>query len=65
MVNTLHRSVREAFRAGLRGGTQRSAFEASVSLLKQHRPQWLEPDIRRAVARMIAEEPSTQPPTLQ
>ena len=65
MVNFLHSSVREAFRSGLRKGTRRSAFEESVAVLRQHRPGWLEPDVRRAVARMIAEEPSTQAATVQ
>ena len=64
-ANTLHSSVRDAFRSTLRKGNQRSAFEQSVALLMKHRPDWLEPDVRRAVARMIAEEPGVHVPKIR
>ncbi len=57
-IDVLHKAVRDAFRGAMkRIGNQRLAFEESVILLKQHRPEWLEVDIRKAVARMLAEEP--------
>jgi hypothetical protein len=56
-IDIIHRTVRDTFRETLKRSRQQIAFEASVRLLKSHRPDWMDVDIRKAVARMLAEEP--------
>jgi hypothetical protein len=60
-ADMLYRTVRNGFRQSLKRGRRQLAVEDSVRLLKAYRPDWLDSDIRKAVARMLAEEPLAWP----
>jgi hypothetical protein len=55
-IHLLHRIVRAAFREMTKRGGLRLGLEESARILKAHRPEWMDVDIRKAVARMLAEE---------
>ena len=61
-TDMLYHTVRNRFRESLKCGRRQLAVEDSVRLLKAHRPDWMDSDIRKAVARMLAEEPLAQLP---
>jgi hypothetical protein len=56
----LHNVVRDIYatQVAKRHGTARDAFTQCVTYARQNRPEWTDEKARKAVARMIAEEPT-------
>ncbi|MBV9523730.1 MAG: hypothetical protein JO010_13100 [Alphaproteobacteria bacterium] len=54
----LHRIIRETYAEVMeKHAATATAFRECVALVRKHYPDCSEPELRRAVAKMIAEEP--------